>query len=200
VIGASQRILDDTVAALRDLGYTAQATNDFFSDIDGRLDVTQIDMVTLGRQIPPDRQAELKEQIGAINPRAIFIESLAGIPGLITNQVRGRSRPIAKTRPRTRVHARRPLDPADPRRPGSRQGDRLVADLNYPTGPQERLARPRSADGRAPAPDHHARSTSRTQPQKPPGMTPDRPLRIARSGEPSTWSHNWQTGWSHAPG
>jgi hypothetical protein len=80
VIGASQRILDDTVAALRDLGYTAQATNDFFSDITGRLDVTQIDMVTLGRQVPPDRQAELKEQIGAINPRAIFIESLAGIP------------------------------------------------------------------------------------------------------------------------
>jgi len=88
LLGASQRVLDDCVAALRELGYTAQATNDFFSDIPGRFDVTRIDLVSMGRQVPPDRKAELKEQIGAMNPRAIFIDSLAGIPGLVASQVK----------------------------------------------------------------------------------------------------------------
>lgn len=87
VIGASQRVLDDTVAALRDLGYSAQATNEFFSDITGRFDIPNIDLVTLGHLIPPDRKAELKEQIGAVNPQVTFLDSLAGIPGLIASQV-----------------------------------------------------------------------------------------------------------------
>jgi len=87
VIGASQRVLDDCVAALRDLGYAAQGTNDFSSDITGRFDVANIDLVSLGHLIPPDRKAELKEQIGVINPQVIFLPSLAGIPGLIASQV-----------------------------------------------------------------------------------------------------------------
>jgi hypothetical protein len=89
LIGKSQRVLDDTAAGLRDLGYTAKATSDFFSDITGRFDVTHIDLVALGGAVPPDRKAELKEQIGAINPRVIFLEGLAGIPGLITSQIQG---------------------------------------------------------------------------------------------------------------
>jgi hypothetical protein len=87
VIGASQRIVDESVAALRDLGYTAQGTNDFFSDVTGRFDVTRIGVVSLGGLVPPDRKAELKEQITAMNPRVIVLDSLAGIPGLITSQV-----------------------------------------------------------------------------------------------------------------
>ena len=87
VIGASQRVLDDCVAALRDLGYAAQGTNDFSSDITGRFDVANIDLVSLGHLIPPDRKAELEEQIGVINPQVIFLPSLAGIPGLIASQV-----------------------------------------------------------------------------------------------------------------
>ena len=87
LLGASQRVLDDCVAALRELGYTAEATNDF-SDVSGRFDITRIDLVSLGGQVPPDRKAELKEQIGAMNPRAIVIDSLAGIPGLVACQVK----------------------------------------------------------------------------------------------------------------
>jgi len=87
VIGASQRVLDDCFAPLRDLGYTAQGTNEFFSDITGRFDVAHIDLVSLGGLVPSDRKAELKEQIVAINPRVIFLDSLAGIPGLIASQV-----------------------------------------------------------------------------------------------------------------
>lgn len=88
LLGASQRVLDECVAALRDLGYTAQGTNDFYTDIPGRFDVTRIDLISLGGLVPPERKAEIKAQIGAINPRVIFIDALAGIPGLIASQVR----------------------------------------------------------------------------------------------------------------
>jgi hypothetical protein len=88
LIGKSQRVLDEAVAGLRDLGYEAYATNDF-GDITGRFDVATIDLVVFGGQVPPDRKAELREEIGAINPTVIFVQGLAGIPGLIVNQVRG---------------------------------------------------------------------------------------------------------------
>jgi hypothetical protein len=88
LIGKSQLVLDDSVADLRALGYKAEATNDF-SDITGRLDVREIDLVVFGGQVPPDRKAELREEIGAINPGVIFVQGLAGIPGLIIDQVQG---------------------------------------------------------------------------------------------------------------
>jgi hypothetical protein len=88
LIGKSQLVLDESVAGLRELGYKAEATNDF-TDITGRFDVTGIDLVVVGGQIPVDRKAELKQEIGAINPRVIFVHGLAGIPGLIINQVQG---------------------------------------------------------------------------------------------------------------
>src|ERR671924_1268925 len=88
LIGKSQRVLDDAVAGLRDLGYQAHGTNDF-SDITGRFDVANFDVVVFGGQVPPDRKAELREEIGAINPQVIFVQGLAGIPGLIVNQIQG---------------------------------------------------------------------------------------------------------------
>jgi hypothetical protein len=88
LIGKSQLVLDESVAGLRDLGYKAEATNDF-TDITGRFDVKELDLVVFGGQVPPDRKAELREEIGAINPRVIFVQGLAGIPGLIINQVQG---------------------------------------------------------------------------------------------------------------
>lgn len=87
LFGASQRILDECVAALRDLGYTAQGTTDFASDITGRFDIPRIDLVSLGGLVPADRKAELREQIATLNPQAIVIDALAGIPGLIASQV-----------------------------------------------------------------------------------------------------------------
>ena len=88
LIGKSQLVLDESVAGLRDLGYKAKATNDF-TDITGRFDVKEIDLVVFGGQVPPDRKAELREEIGAINPGVIFVQGLAGIPGLIITQVQG---------------------------------------------------------------------------------------------------------------
>ena len=88
LIGKSRRVLDDAVAGLRDLGYRAQGTNDF-SDITRRFDLVRIDLVVFGGQVPPERKAELRDEIAAINPRVIFVQGLAGIPGLIVKQVQG---------------------------------------------------------------------------------------------------------------
>jgi hypothetical protein len=88
LIGKSQLVLDESVAGLRELGYKAEGTNDF-TDIIDRFDVKSADLVVFGGQVPRDRKAELREEIGAINPRVIFVQGLAGIPGLIINQVRG---------------------------------------------------------------------------------------------------------------
>jgi hypothetical protein len=88
VIGRSQLVLNDAVAELSRLGYKARATNDF-SPLTGRFDLNEIDLVVFGGQVPPDRKAELREEIGAINPHAIFVQGLAGIPGLIVNQIQG---------------------------------------------------------------------------------------------------------------
>jgi hypothetical protein len=88
LIGKSQLVLDESVAGLRDLGYKADATNDF-TDVTGRFDTKEIDLVVFGGQVPPDRKAELREEIGASNPEVIFVHGLAGIPGLIVNQVQG---------------------------------------------------------------------------------------------------------------
>jgi hypothetical protein len=89
VIGKSQVVLDETVAGLRDLGYKAEATNNFLNDIAGRFDPKAIDLVVFGGQVPPDRKDQLKEEISAINTQIIFVQGLAGIPGLIINQIRG---------------------------------------------------------------------------------------------------------------
>jgi hypothetical protein len=88
LIGKSQLVLDDSVAGLRDLGYKAEATNDF-ADVTGRFDARKLDLVVFGGQVPPDRRAELKEEIGTINPEVVFVQGLSGIPGLIINQVQG---------------------------------------------------------------------------------------------------------------
>jgi hypothetical protein len=88
LLGKSQLVLDDAVAGLRDLGYKAEATNDF-TDITGRFDVKEIDLAVFGGQVPLDRKAELRDEIAAINPQAIFVQGLAGIPGLIINQIQG---------------------------------------------------------------------------------------------------------------
>jgi hypothetical protein len=86
LIGKSQLVLDGALAGLRDLGYKAEATNDF-ADITARFDAREIDLVVFGGQVPPDLKAELREEFSAINPRVIFVQGLAGIPGLIINQV-----------------------------------------------------------------------------------------------------------------
>jgi hypothetical protein len=119
LIGKSQLVLDHAVAGLRDLGYKAEATNDF-TDVTARFDANKIDLVVFGGQVPPDRKTELREEIAAINPRVIFVQGLAGIPGLLVNQVHGAFRAEHRdhTRPPTYVPEERSIrltlpEPAD---------------------------------------------------------------------------------------
>jgi hypothetical protein len=88
VLGKSQLVLDEVVARLADVGHTAHATNDF-RDVVERFDVREIDLVVFGGRVPADRKAELREEIAAINPGVIFVQGLAGIPGLIVDQIQG---------------------------------------------------------------------------------------------------------------
>jgi hypothetical protein len=88
LLGRSRRILDEAIAALRDLGYSAEGTNDF-ADVTARFDTREIDLIVFGGQVPPDRKAELEAEIGALNPDVIVVEGLSGIPGLIVNQIQG---------------------------------------------------------------------------------------------------------------
>jgi hypothetical protein len=87
VLGRSQRVIGDAVTRLRELGYKADATGDFLGDVTSRFNPKEIDLVIFGGQIPPDRKAELQAEISAINPHVIFVQGLAGIPGLIADQV-----------------------------------------------------------------------------------------------------------------
>lgn len=88
IFGRRQLVLDETVAGLRDLGFKALGTNDFSSDVASRFDIVGIDLVSFGLAVPPDRKAELRAEIAAINPQVIFIDS-PGIPGVIISQVQG---------------------------------------------------------------------------------------------------------------
>ena len=121
LIGKSQLVLDDAVAGLRALGHKADATNDFTA-VTGRFDARTIDLIVFGGQVPPDRKAELKDGLAAINPQIIFVQGLAGIPGLIVNQVQGAfTRQEQDPSRSTDLHTRRPVDPPYPHRAGNRQ-------------------------------------------------------------------------------
>ena len=52
LIGKSQLVLDGALAGLRDLGYKAEATNDF-ADITARFDARGIDLVVFGGRLRP---------------------------------------------------------------------------------------------------------------------------------------------------
>src|SRR3954454_17916012 len=86
IVGKSQLVLDGVVAGLRAHGYAAVATTDF-GDVTDEFDVRDLDVVVLGGQVPADRKAELMREISTINPPVIFVQGLAGIPGLIIQQV-----------------------------------------------------------------------------------------------------------------
>ena len=86
IFGKSRQILDETVAGLRDLGYRALGVNDFSTNVAERFGGETIDLVSLGRLVPPDRNIKLREEFTAINPQVRFIES-PGVPSEIIAQV-----------------------------------------------------------------------------------------------------------------
>jgi hypothetical protein len=88
IVGKSRLVLDGTVSSLRALGYKATATSDF-GDVARQFDLCNVDLVVFGGQVPTARKAELTREIRHMNPRAGFVDGLAGIPGLLVQQVEG---------------------------------------------------------------------------------------------------------------
>ncbi|WCB93374.1 hypothetical protein DSM104299_02087 [Baekduia alba] len=86
IVGRSPLVLETTLALLSERGYDAHATSDF-GDITGQFDAAELDVVVLGGQVPPDRKAEMREALRAVNPRLAVVQGLAGIPGLLVDQV-----------------------------------------------------------------------------------------------------------------
>jgi hypothetical protein len=86
IMGRSQLVLDTTVAQLAERGYHAQGTREF-DNITRRFDAAEMDIVVFGGQVAPDQKAEIREALVAVNPGLEFLQGLAGIPGLIVDQV-----------------------------------------------------------------------------------------------------------------
>jgi hypothetical protein len=119
LIGKSQRVLAESVAGLRKLGYDAHTTDDP-ADVTDRFDARALSVVVFGGQVPPDRKAALQAEISAINPQITFVQGLSGIPGLLINQVQATfaADPPDRTTPPTFVGDERSIllalaDPAE---------------------------------------------------------------------------------------
>jgi hypothetical protein len=86
IAGRSQLVLDTTLELLADRGYRAHATRDF-DDITDQFDAADLDIVVFGGLVGPDQRAEMRDALVAVNPRLKFLQGLAGIPGLIVDQI-----------------------------------------------------------------------------------------------------------------
>jgi hypothetical protein len=86
IMGRSQLVLNTSVELLAELGYGAQATREF-DDITSQVDARQLDIVIFGGQVAPDQKSEIREALVAVNADIKFLQGLAGIPGLIVDQV-----------------------------------------------------------------------------------------------------------------
>jgi hypothetical protein len=88
VIGRSEKVIREAVDLLRQSGRVAGATNDF-DNVPDLFDPAALDIVVFGGMVPPARKEELRQELSAANPAIAFLQGLAGIPGLIVEQVEG---------------------------------------------------------------------------------------------------------------
>ena len=105
IVGRSQLVLDATVAQLAERGYHAQGTREF-DNITRQFDAAELDIVVFGGQVAPDQKTEIREALIAVNPGLDFLQGLAGIPGLIVDQVEALGRVIGGGRARNRAESR----------------------------------------------------------------------------------------------
>lgn len=86
IVGRSPGVLASAVQLLRGKGYLADATNQFDQVLDD-YDVTGLDILVFGGMVPPDTKQHLHDEIAERNDRVVFLQGLAGIPGVIAAQV-----------------------------------------------------------------------------------------------------------------
>ncbi|MCW2983091.1 MAG: hypothetical protein JWR63_661 [Conexibacter sp.] len=86
IAGRSPEVLDTALVLLSERGYRAQVTREF-DDITARFDAAELDIVVFGGQVTPDQKAAMRSALVEANPDLEFLQGLAGIPGLIADQV-----------------------------------------------------------------------------------------------------------------
>src|SRR4051794_37121302 len=86
IAGRSPEVLDTALDLLTERGYDAHVTREF-DDITSRFDANELDIVVFGGQVTPDQKAGMRSALAAVNPDLEFLQGLAGIPGLIVDQV-----------------------------------------------------------------------------------------------------------------
>jgi hypothetical protein len=86
VIGRSEKVLREAVDLLRKNGRAAGATNDF-DNVLAQFDIASLDIGVFGGMVPPETKETLRTNMAAANPTITFVQGLAGIPGLIAEQV-----------------------------------------------------------------------------------------------------------------
>jgi hypothetical protein len=86
IAGRSPEVLDTALGLLSERGYRAHVTSEF-DDITDRFDAAELDIVVFGGQVTPDQKAAMRSALAAVNPDLEFVQGLAGIPGLIVDQV-----------------------------------------------------------------------------------------------------------------
>ena len=92
VIGRSEKVLSEAVDLVRLNGRAAGATNDFDNALT-LFDAASLDIVVFGGMVPPDTKEALRPNSPTTNPAIVFVQGLAGIPGLIAAQVEAAAAP-----------------------------------------------------------------------------------------------------------
>ncbi len=88
IIGKSPAVLESAAASLRAHGHEVVITDDF-DKIAERFDLRQIDLITTGGQVPVDTRAQIRRDAKKLKSDMLFVQGLAGIPGLIVQQIEG---------------------------------------------------------------------------------------------------------------
>jgi hypothetical protein len=86
IVGRSQLVLDTTAELLSERGFHPHTTREF-DNITAQFDAGELDIVMFGGQVAPDQKSEIRNALLAVNPDLEFLQGLAGIPGLIVDQV-----------------------------------------------------------------------------------------------------------------
>jgi hypothetical protein len=86
IVGRSPSVLVSAAQLLREKGYRADATNQFDRVLDD-YDVAGLDILIFGGMVPPDTKQRLREEITGRNDQVVFVQGLAGIPGVVAAQV-----------------------------------------------------------------------------------------------------------------
>lgn len=86
IVGRSAPVLIDAVAALRRIGYPANATNQFDRLLDD-YDARDIDLVVFGGQVPAEQRADLESAMAERNPQIRFVDGLGGVAVLLVAQI-----------------------------------------------------------------------------------------------------------------